>query len=299
MPLSFPHLIRRSSLLHFALAASLAWSANLAKAGETHVDLEYAKVDNSTLYVDLYLPSTQGKAPLIVYLHGGAWRAGNRKDVPVKPFVEKGYAVASVEYRLSTQAPFPAQIYDVKAAIRFLRAKADSYHLDANRFIVAGSSAGGHLAAEVAVANGNKELEGSEGEYLSQSSDVQACVTYFGASNLQTLLSQSSEQTQKMRKPALQFLLGGQPDEKPELAQLASPVAHVSASSPPMIWLHGDQDPQMPPPQADEMKAAYEKAGRPFKLVLIPGAKHGGKVFYDAEHVEMVQQFLDANLPAK
>ena len=150
--------------------------------------------------------------------------------MPLGGLVEAGYTVASVDYRLSSVAPFPAQVHDIKAAIRFLRARAPRYGYRADRIAIAGASAGGHLAALVGTTNGSDELEGTIGDHLEQSSDVQAVVDYFGPTNFMTILSQSTAHGLDVRVPALQQLLGGQPDDKPELARLASPVNHVDAN---------------------------------------------------------------------
>jgi acetyl esterase/lipase len=258
-------------------------------------DIEYARVGDHVLQLDLHLPK-EANPPLIVYVHGGAWRAGSKSDVPIAKLLDQGFAIASVDYRLSTEAPFPAQVHDIKAAIRFLRAKSALFHINTQRIAIIGSSAGGHLAALVGVTNGNAELEGSLGEHLSQSSDVQAIVSLFGASNLQTILSQSTEFGLKMRVPALQLLLGGQPSEKPELAKLASPVAHLEKNDPPLLLIHGDADPQMPPQQSEELAKAYEALKLPVQFIMIKGGKHGGKEFYDAERTAIMSQFLHAAL---
>jgi acetyl esterase/lipase len=216
--------------------------------------------------------------------------------MPLGGLIEQGFAVASVDYRLSTVAPMPAQIHDIKAAIRYLRAHAGEYGFDAKRFVVAGSSAGGHLAALTGTSNGNAELEGKLGAHCDQSSDVQAIVSFFGAANLRTILSQSTEHGLSVRVPALQLLLGGQPDGKPALAKLASPVAHVNAHVPPLLLIHGDADPQMPIGQSRELDAAYRKAGCPVEFVTLPGSVHGGKEFYDAERLAIVGGFLRTHL---
>ena len=192
--------------------------------------------------------------------------------MPVLKLTGHGYAVASVDYRLSTEAVFPAQVHDIKAAIRFLRAKSDTLHINTQRIGIVGSSAGGHLAALVGVTNGHQELEGAVGEHLRQSSDVQCIVSLFGASNLQTILSQSTEFGLKMRVPALQLLLGGQPSDKPALAKLASPVAHLDAHDPPLLLIHGDADPQMPPEQSQEFAKAYEAMKLPVTFISLPGS---------------------------
>jgi len=278
------------------LALSLALPS-LANAVDIKRDIEYARVGELSLKLDLYLPE-KAHPPLIVYVHGGAWRGGSKKENPLRPLVDQGFALASIDYRLSTQAPFPAQAYDIKAAIRFLRAQQSQFGIDAHRIVIAGASAGGHLAALVGVTNGNKELEGHVGGNLDQSSDVQGIISLFGASNFMTILEQSTDHGRSVRIPALQLLLGGLPTEKPELAKLASPVNHVDAHDPPLLLLHGDADPQMPPEQSKELAAAYEKAGLPVKLVIIPGAVHGGKQFTDPERIALMKEFLES-LPEK
>lgn len=270
------------------------WPALAAFAGESTVrrEIEYAKVGDISLALDLYLPAGEVKPPLIAWVHGGAWRAGSKADMPLKGLVAQGFAVASLEYRLSTVAPFPAQAHDLKAAIRFLRARAGDYGVDGRHIAIAGSSAGGHLAALVGVSNGVPELEGAIGEHRTTSSDVQAIVSFYGASNLQSILAQSTPHGLGVREPALRLLLGGLPEEKPELARLASPVAHVRAGSPPLLLIHGDADPQMPFAQARELQQVYERAKRQVALEVIAGGRHGGPEFYDEKRLALVAQFL-------
>jgi len=282
----------RLALLSFAVA-SLLFALPLVVSGQsTTTDIEYARVGEHVLNLDLHLPK-EANPPLIVYVHGGAWRAGSKADVPIAKLLDHGYAIASVDYRLSTEAVFPAQVHDIKAAIRFLRAKSALFHINAQRIAIIGSSAGGHLAALVGVTNGHSELEGKVGEHLDQSSDVQCIVSLYGASNLQTILSQSTEFGLRMRVPALQLLLGGQPDEKPALAKLASPVAHLDKDDPPLLLIHGDADPQMPPEQSQEFAKAYEAMKLPVQFIMLPGSKHGGAEFYDAERTNVVVKFLE------
>ena len=200
--------------------------------------------------------------------------------------------MASVDYRLSTQALFPAQIHDIKAAVRYLRAHAAGLGLPADRFVIAGSSAGGHLAALVGVSNGHRELEGSVGNNRDVSSDVQAIVDLYGASNLTTILAQSTPHGLNMRVPALELLLGGQPEARPALARLASPVFHVDGNDPPLLLLHGDQDPQMPIAQSHELASAYEKLGRPMIFKILQGSAHGGPAFTDEPSLRLIDGFL-------
>lgn len=282
-------------LLVLPLLTVLASVAVADGKPSVQVDLTYATVDGVELKLDLHRPATV-KKPLIVWVHGGAWRAGSKNDMPLGGLVAAGYPVASVDYRLSTQAPFPAQVHDIKAAIRFLRAKQADFGIDASRVVISGGSAGGHLAALVGVSNGHAELEGKVGEHLQQRSDVQAIVSFYGMSNLTTILAQSTPHGLKVRVPALQLLLGGQPDEKPELARLASPVFHVDAHDPPLLLIHGDQDPQAPINQSRELQGRYEAVRRTCRFVVIHNGKHGGGEFFDAERLRLVDEFLSEQL---
>jgi acetyl esterase/lipase len=262
-------------------------------------DLEYARVGDTSLKLDLYVPAAAKSPPVVVWVHGGAWRSGSKNNPSVLPLTERGYAVASVDYRLSPVAPFPAQIHDIKAAIRYLRASAKQHGISTEKIAVSGGSAGGHLAALVGVSNGVKELEGDIGQIRDPSSNVQAIVVFYGASNLTTILAQSTPHGLSVRVPALELLLGGQPDSKQDLARLASPVFHVDKTDPPLLWFHGDQDPQMPINQAHEMIGAYKKQGLAATLDVVYGAGHGGKLFYTPEQIQQVSTFLHEHLQKK
>jgi acetyl esterase/lipase len=259
-------------------------------------DVEFARVGDLPLRLDVYLPAGTKQPPVVVWVHGGAWRSGSKENPPVLPLVERRLAVASVEYRLSPVAEFPAQVHDIKAAIRFLRAKSGELGIGAERIAIAGSSAGGHLAALVGVTNGHKRLEGAIGGYLDQSSDVQAIVDFYGPANLTTILAQSTPHGLRVRTPALALLLGGPPETKVDLAQLASPVMHVDAGDPPLLMFHGDQDPQVPINQSHELQGAYRKHKLPATFEVVHGGAHGGKEFFTAEQIAQVAEFLSVHL---
>ena len=259
-------------------------------------DLEYAKAGDHTLLLDLYLPKSVDNPPLVVWIHGGAWRAGSKKSMPLKWLVPKGYAIASVDYRLSPIAKFPAQIHDCKAAIRFLRAKQSQYKYDAERIAVAGASAGGHLVALIGTTNGHAELEGKVGDHPEQSSDVQGTIDYYGPTNFMTILKQSTPHGLSVRVPALELLIGGQPENKTDLAKLASPVLHVDAKDPPLLMLHGDQDPQVPINQSHELHAAFKQHKLDVTLEVVHGGAHGGKRFYDDARRKLVEGFCREHL---
>ena len=283
--------------VNVAWAFALAVFASAAAAAPVvEADIEYAVVAGEPLRLDLHKPSSATGAPLLVFLHGGGWEAGSKAQMPLAAIVERGYVVASLDFRPASKAPFPGQVHEIKAAIRYLRANAGRYGYDARRIGILGSSSGGHLAALVGTTNGNAELEGALGAHTSESSAVQAVVSYFGASNLTTILTQSTPFGLGVREPALKRLLGALPKENEAAAKLASPVFHVDRTDPPLFLLHGDQDPQMPINQSHELEGAYEQHGLDVSFIVVHGAAHGGDAFYSPANVERVAAFLAANL---
>jgi acetyl esterase/lipase len=279
----------RNKTLAF-LAGALLTSTVGAQTKREFKDVVYTSVGGKPLALDVYLPATPNAAPLLVWVHGGAWRNGTKAGAPLQ-FVDNGFAVASLDFRQSTDARFPAMVHDIKSAIRFLRANAAKFGYRADRIAIAGNSSGAHLAALVGVTNGNAELEGNEGN-AGPSSNVQAIVSYYGASNLMTILSQSTPYGLGVREPALELLLGALPAQTPALAKLASPVTHVDRNDPPLFLLHGDQDPQMPINQSHELDGAYKKLRLDVTFDVVHGAAHGGDAFFAPEQLSRVVAFL-------
>lgn len=286
----------RRYLARFCAAALLVfgWLGAVRAVEPSEAGIEYARVGPRPLLMDIYAPQnpSQEVSPLVVWVHGGAWRAGSRAKVPVVALTRHGWSIASVDYRLSGEATFPALVHDIKAAIRFLRANADQYELNPDQIVIAGASAGGHLAALVGVSNQVDDLEGTVGQHAETSSQVSAIVSFYGASNLQTILSQSTPHGLSVRVPALQLLLAGQPSDQPELARLASPVAHVDRDDPPLLLIHGDQDPQMPINQSHELHGVYKSVGCESTFHVVHGGAHGGRGFYEDEMIDIVHSFL-------
>jgi len=259
-------------------------------------DILYAVDGDHELLLDLYMPKGVASPPLVVWIHGGAWRRGSKDVVDTIALVKEGFAIASVEFHKSVEAVFPAQLHDINAAIRYLRGNATAYGYDATRVAIHGRSSGGHLTSLVGVTNGHAELEGTLGEYLDESSDVQVVVSYFGASNLNSILTQSTSYGAEMRAPALELLLGGPVGEREALARLASPVTHVDSDDPPLLLLHGDQDPQMPINQSHELHGVYKSLGLPVHFEVVHGAAHGGDQFFDEKRTAIVAAFLNEHL---
>ncbi|MEM7143885.1 MAG: alpha/beta hydrolase [Verrucomicrobiota bacterium] len=246
------------------------------------------------LMVDFYLPEGVEKAPLVLFIHGGGWKNGDRKRCRLAWLAEHGYAVASVDYRLSHEGLFPAQIHDCKGALRWLRANAAEYGVDADRVVVAGTSAGGHLAALMGTSGEVEELEGVTGGNESESSRVQGIIDYFGPTDF---VLRSKHKPEKTEEPdgSVYLLLGGPVRDNEERAKLASPVFHVTADDPPLLIVHGDEDKTVDIGQSERLAAVYEDEGLDVTLHVVEGAGHGWKGPKEAER-EAVLGFLEARL---
>jgi acetyl esterase/lipase len=260
------------SVLAVALACTLAMSA---RGHRMLRDIEYATVDGTSLTLDLYLPSepAEDPIPLVLWVHGGGWRAGDKAPTYAPETLGEGYAVASVNYRLSDEAVFPAQIHDVKAAVRFLRENAGRFNVDPERFGAWGSSAGGHLVALLGTSCGVPELEGELGDNLGVSSCVQAVCDFFGPTDLLALFEQRGERT---RRPMPEdHLIGGLVEEHAALATLASPIAHIDGTDPSFLIMHGSEDPTVPVEQSIAFDETLRAAGIDSTLIVVEGAGHG------------------------
>ncbi|MEO1525458.1 MAG: alpha/beta hydrolase [Planctomycetota bacterium] len=258
-----------------------------------HRDLEFAEAQGKSLKLDLILPAETENPPLVVWIHGGGWRAGSRKGVPLGPLTKSGYAIASVSYRLTDVAIFPAQLHDCKAAIRWLRVHADRYGFDASRIAVAGSSAGGHLAMLLGVSGDDPALEGRVGGHFEQSSAVQAIVDFFGPSDF--VLRRKTQPGRALTTKSGSFaLLGGVRDGKidPLLERQASPAMHITKEDPPLLIFHGSKDKTVLLDQSERMIDAYQEAGLKAELVVVDGAGHGGKTFYQQDRLAKMVAFL-------
>ncbi len=278
-----------------ALALALAPGAGAADAARHLTDLVYATVNGKPLGLDIHLPGGVAHPPLLIFVHGGAWTTGSKAQYPTF-LLARGFAVASLDFRSSNEAPFPADVLDIKAGIRYLRAKAALYGYRADRIAIVGASSGGHLAALVGVTGGLPALEGAEGDYPHESSSIQAIVSYFGASDLTTILAQSTPAGLAVREPALKRLLGAAPDQVPELARLASPVFQVTRNAPPILLLHGDQDTQMPLNQLYELQWAYSQVGLKAQVLILHGVDHDAGPFFRDTPVDRVAKFLKQSI---
>jgi acetyl esterase/lipase len=243
-------------------------------------DIPYAGGGNPRQRLDLYLPAARGarKLPVIVFIHGGGWMNGDKDDGADRlvPFVRSGeYAGVSVGYRLTGEAIWPAQVHDVKAAVRWVRANASRYGLDSGRIGAWGRSAGAHLALLLGTSGDATELEGELGPHRAESSAVAAVANEFGVTDMLAVLGQPSDIDRARRGAPEARLLGGAITEHPERARAASPVTYVTPGDPPVLTLHGTADRTVPYDQAVRLDAALKKAGVTSYFVTVRGGGHG------------------------
>lgn len=288
----------------FALAMSVLL-ANEARAqpGQRRLPPEGTTALRGVAYVadgherqklDLYIPPGNGPFPVLIWIHGGAWLGGSKEDCPALPYLEKGFAVASFNYRLSQHAVFPAQIEDCKAAVRWLRANATAHRLDPDRFAAWGSSAGGHLVALLGTTADFHTFD--VGPNLDQSSAVQAVVDFFGPTDFLQMDTHRLPNGMVHSTPDSpeSKLIGGDIREHADLVARADPITYVSAGDPPFLIVHGDSDPLVPHHQSELLEEAVKEAGVTSTFYTVKGGGHGG--FRDPEVPRAVEAFLEQHL---
>lgn len=285
-----PCLISRLHRTLVAVLLSIAFSSVDAAEESRHGSILFAKPGGVELFLDLRMPDGVENPALVMFIHGGGWKNGNRSRCRLSWLVEHGYAVASIEYRLSQEAIFPAQIEDCKGALRWLRANAGKYGYDASRVVVAGTSAGGHLAALMGTSGDVSELEGTTGGNLEQSSHVQGVIDYYGPSDF---VRRSDTQPSKTDVPegSVYQLIGGAVKENLEAARGASPATYIGEGDPPLLIFHGDRDTTVFPDQSEHFETLYRSAGLEVQLELVKGAGHGWK--HNPREEALVLEFLE------
>jgi arylsulfatase A-like enzyme/dienelactone hydrolase len=266
--------------------------------GSVQRDVTYCTADGVALKMDVYFPKKAQSAPMpvAVYVHGGGWVGGDKGGgagiLAVDELLGRGYLVASINYRLAPQYKFPAQIEDVKCAIRYLRANAATYGLDPQRIGAWGGSAGGHLVALLGTSDASAGLEG-QGGYAEQSSRVQAVVDMFGPADLTAFADTTGTRGQ--------IVFGATSRDDPVLGR-ASPVTYISPDDPPFLILHGEKDQTVPPSQSQILYERLQAAGVPATLVVVKNAGHGFSPVGGAisptrdELARMIADFFDQHL---
>lgn len=263
---------------------------------DSNPDLVYATYGERKLQLDLYRPkNSEGKLPGILCIHGGAWWKGNRQNHAhiAKALAARGFVTATISYRLSGELPFPAQIEDCKAAVRWMRANADAYGIDARFIGATGSSAGGHLTNLLATSGGVAGLEGTGGND-GFSSTIQAAAPMGAQSDLET-----ERIRLRSKNPTAAFypqFLGGTQEEAPKTYRLASPRHHLDANDPPILYLTGELDD--PSTRAEATRKQLEELDIPTGLHVLKGAPHPflmKQPFFD-EAIGVLDKFFKAHL---
>ena len=259
-------------------------------------NLPYVPGGHERQKLDLFIPpDVAPSAPLLVWIHGGAWKEGSKENCPAVGMCGKGWVVASLNYRFSQHAVFPAQIEDCKAAIRFLRAGAKDFHIDPKRVAVWGASAGGHLAALLGVTGKIRDFD--VGQNLEQSSAVSCVVDWFGPTDFLNWGDGSAIRAEN-KDDVIAKLFGGPVSEKRDLAKRGSPISWVGPGSAPTLIMHGDKDPLVPLQQSESFAGALKSAGVPCVLKVYPGQGHGGPRFTDDEARALMVEFVEKHTPA-
>ena len=288
-------------LCSIVVQAQPQWG-NMPKTEPTFKNINYAGDNLEAHNLDIYLPKADKPAhKVIIIIYGSAWFSNNAKDMAFmsigKPLLDAGFAVVSINHRSSSDAKFPAQINDVKGAIRFIRANAQKYKLDTRFIGITGFSSGGHLASMAGVTNDMKtrtlgsttiDIEGNVGGNLRQSSNVDAVVDWFGPVDMSRMENCETPKDEKSPEAAL---LGCPPRENPELVSLVSPISYVSDKSPRFLVVHGDADNVVPHCQSEFFSEELKKADKLEEFVTVPGGQHGPVTFNEQTFKKMTDFF--------
>ena len=273
--------------------------AEVVDGARSYLNVPFALIPGFRLLrLDLHVPlSPRPGSPLITYASGGAWLMSLKAIGPWRFLLREGYAVASIEYRLSGEARYPAPVHDLKAAVRWLRANAGGYGLDATNIVAWGSSAGAYLSAMCAVTNGRPEFEGTVGDHLDQPSDVMAVIDHYGPADLAKVAEDTNaipgviEHFGTATSPETR-LLGYRPQDDPERAELANPAHYLSPGTVPFLILHGDADTRLGIGQSERFYHQLCRAGVKAQFHVIPGANHGTPEFDSPAAHQLALDFL-------
>ncbi|HEY1023452.1 MAG TPA: alpha/beta hydrolase, partial [Flavisolibacter sp.] len=247
--------------------------------------------------LDLYLPAGNKKdRPLVVWIHGGAWNHNDKyADMgymrqTVKAFVDSGYVLASIDYRFSSMAPFPAQVQDCNQALDFLYRQAGKYGYNENRIALIGFSAGGHLASLIGLSHNNSIPDFYTGS-KKPAFTIKCVLDFYGPSDL-VAASMSTDTAENNARSSIALLLGAVPVERPDLAKKASPVSYVDKGDPPFLIVNGEKDESVANTQSRLLSGWLNVNGVPNELVIVPGAPHYGPMFDAPEIRQRLFRFL-------
>jgi acetyl esterase/lipase len=267
----------------------------------TFGNIPYANDTSRKHLLDIYLPAEKGiKRPLVVWIHGGAWMLNNKyADMgymknTVKGFIDSGYALASIDYRYSTEAIFPAQIQDCNLALEYLYQHASQYDIDRNKIALIGFSAGGHLASLLALSN-NNQVKSFYAVGMIRHFSIKAVLDFYGPADFIMLASSPDTSINNERNP-VSILLGTTAIKRPDLARIASPVTYIDKNDPPFLIVQGEKDESVPNTQSRILSSWLTLAGVKNELIVVPNAPHYGEMFDGASIRARLFLFLNANL---
>ncbi|HDZ9241075.1 TPA: alpha/beta hydrolase [Vibrio cholerae] len=264
-------------------------------------DITFKTVDGRVLKLDLYKPKAERTQPypLLIWVHGGAWKRGSKDDIPTKnplllsSVLQQGYALAAVDYRLSGEATFPAPVQDINDAVNFLHDNSLQFHIKADKVVMMGRSAGGHLAGLMGTTNTHGNLT----FYAKPKYQVKAVVSFFGPTDLLALANKGGKETSK--QSSVSRFLGDTPSAIPHIAKQASSTSYVNERTPPFIQLHGTVDKQVPLEQSQLLKAKLDEYGINNQLWIEQNVGHSDPIFDSEKYVPHVITFIKEHFPTE
>jgi acetyl esterase/lipase len=299
---------KRTPPQHYAIIGAPP-AADTDHIKQKFLDISYAQISTAEK-LDIYLPDVgEGPFPVILAIHGGAFMGCDKADLQILPMLEglkRGYAVVSINYRLSWEAQFPALVFDAKAAVRWIRANAAQYHLNPDKIAAWGGSAGGYLSSMLGTTAGIADLEDLSLGNPHQPSNVQAVVAWFGPTNFLKMdeqldasgLAPQADQCHNGANSPESLLLGGKITKIPERVKAANPETYIQHNAPPFFLQHGAKDPVVPVQQSIEFAEKLKQVigDEKVQLEVIEGAAHADPVFETPLNVNKVLGFLDQYL---
>jgi acetyl esterase/lipase len=280
---------------HATAQTVTSFSDIFPKGTRVYENIHYADDTLKKHQLDIYLPAENKLAyPLIIWVHGGAWMSNDKHaDMSymvntIRNLINSGFALASIDYRWSTTAPFPAQIQDCNAAIDFLAQNAAQYNIDDGHVVLMGFSAGGHLASLAALSE-NDNVRDFYYKGKKPTFKISGVIDFYGPADLLTLKGNDNPDP----KNPINLLLGGSVASNPKLAKKASPITYVDLGDPPFLIIQGEKDQSVNPEQATELAAALKHMRIKNKVIIVPGAPHFGPMFDSESNWEAIKAFLD------
>jgi len=283
------------SIILFTLALGIV-SCTTQPYSKNWENVNYADDTLVSHRLDIYLPRvTKAHYPAVIVVYGSAFFGNDMKQIAYKtlgaPLLNSGFAVITVNHRSSRDAVFPAQIHDIKAALRFIKANGHKFQIDTSFVGITGYSSGGHLSAMMGTSGSVAQIEGPVGNYTSYSSSVNAVVDWFGPTDFQSMDSCGSKMVHDAPDSPESILVGGPIQDNDERCALANPISYIDPADPPFLILHGDADPLVPHCQSEKLFQGLQEAGVSSQFVLVPQAGHGPGLF-EEEYFKMMCDFF-------